>query len=127
VAVRHRDEAKKVREAKEEVKITSPRRRGRYPRRTVKFNAKLTALLAQYRAKSINALPTWLAEADLDAMLEFYEEAREKSTLTGQQHHVDHIEPLCGSDRSGLHVPWNLRVITAKENYQKGASVENNS
>ena len=38
---------------------------------------------------------------------------------------VDHIIPLCAVDDSGkriacgLHVPWNLQVITAKKNRQK--------
>ena len=33
---------------------------------------------------------------------------------------VDHILPICGEKVSGLHVPWNLQVITAEQNREKG-------
>lgn len=38
--------------------------------------------------------------------------------LTGIKHHVDHIHPI---SKGGLHVPWNLQILTAEENIKKGA------
>jgi hypothetical protein len=38
---------------------------------------------------------------------------------TKLEHHVDHVLPLAAG---GLHVPWNLQVLTAKANLTKGRS-----
>lgn len=71
------------------------------------------------RAAQLSRTPAWLTEEDKKRMDKIYEECREISKKTGITHHVDHIIPLLGKDVSGLHVPWNLQVLTATENIRK--------
>jgi hypothetical protein len=66
------------------------------------------------------ATPRWLTEDHRAAIRALYEEAAFLTTLTGVPHHVDHIHPLRGVDASGLHVPWNLQVLSMAENIAKG-------
>lgn len=74
---------------------------------------------ANRRAKKKNATPSWLTAIELAQIQEHYDVAVAKTVQTGIQHHVDHIHPLCGSNFSGLHVPWNLQVISGPENVKK--------
>ena len=37
----------------------------------------------------------------------------------GEDVQIDHIIPICSEIVCGLHVPWNLQVITTAENYKK--------
>jgi 5-methylcytosine-specific restriction endonuclease McrA len=68
-------------------------------------------------------VPQWLTEEHWLAINAFYLEAERKTKETGIKHHVDHIHPLRGKTVSGLHVPWNLQVLTRDENLQKAAKL----
>ena len=62
------------------------------------------------------ATPKWV---DVGAVLAIYDEAR-KRNANGEDVHVDHIVPLNNKKVCGLHVPWNLRLLSAQENSRKG-------
>ena len=66
-----------------------------------------------------NRTPKWLTEFDLLKMNCYYQLAAMRTKESGEKWHVDHIIPLHGKIVSGLHVPSNLRVITAFENERK--------
>jgi len=89
-----------------------------YVRRHYKTRNKeaLTAGRAKYRAARRNAVPPWLTDEHKEQIKEIYKLRRTLSESTGVEHQVDHIVPLQGGTVCGLHVPWNLRVITAEEN-----------
>lgn len=72
------------------------------------------------RAAKRNATPVWLSKEHLKEIRKFYTLASSLSNTTGIKHHVDHIVPLISAFVCGLHVPWNLQVITEYENLSKG-------
>lgn len=69
------------------------------------------------RLNRMQASPDW---ADHLLIRSIYKRAQEKTKTTGIAHHVDHIYPLQGGNVCGLHVPGNLRIVTAEENLSKG-------
>ena len=78
------------------------------------------ALSKKYKNKKINATPSWLNESQLLLIKCKYQVAAMLNIHGVEKWHVDHIVPLRGKDVSGLHVPWNLQVIPAKQNLSKG-------
>ena len=73
--------------------------------------------LRQRRRKQ--ATPKWLTATHKMEIRLKYRLARELSRITGIKYVVDHIIPMFGKTVCGLHVPWNLDVITHSENSKK--------
>jgi len=67
----------------------------------------------------IQRMPAWLNSGQLAEMEGVYTYC---SVLrnAGLDYHVDHVVPLRGKIVSGLHVPWNLQVISGADNVRKG-------
>jgi 5-methylcytosine-specific restriction endonuclease McrA len=64
--------------------------------------------------------PKWLSPFEKLHIKCLYQVAAMRSKHSEIAWDVDHIVPLKGKTVSGLHVPWNLRVIPKKENILKG-------
>lgn len=75
---------------------------------------------ARYAAK-LQRTPKWLTVEQLAEIEEFYTITKELQWLSDKTDplEVDHIVPLQGKNVCGLHVPWNLQVLTKSENSRK--------
>jgi len=92
---------------------------------------KVNTWVANRRARKLNACPDWLTQEHHNVIADLYATAQKLTKETGIPHHVDHIVPLKGKSYdlgtkrmrhtiSGLHVPWNLQVVSEEENLSKG-------
>lgn len=59
------------------------------------------------------AMPKWI---NINEIAEIYANAP-------KGYDVDHIMPLNGENFSGLHVPWNLQYLPAKQNRKKSNKI----
>ena len=71
------------------------------------------------RRKHRQATPPWITRKQKSEIRQLYQIAITMSRTTGERYVVDHIVPLRSDFVCGLHVPWNLRVITQEENLKK--------
>ena len=88
------------------------RLRAKKYRSTEEGRTKQNAKTNLRRAGIINATPKWLTEEHKEEMKKIY-----RGCPKG--YHVDHIVPLRGKNVCGLHVPNNLRIVTAYVNQSK--------
>lgn len=66
-----------------------------------------------------NAMPEWVDRGMLERMAAVYAAASRLNENTDEVFEVDHIVPLCGKTVCGLHVPWNLQLLTKDDNRRK--------
>lgn len=88
-----------------------------YAKEWRKVNPDVTnALSAKYRAKKLNAT---IGNYD-EEIKNIYSKAKELQLLDGVSRYVHHIVPLQEYENiiSGLHVPWNLEVLTKEEHLE---------
>lgn len=91
-----------------------------YKQRYKEANPDLYNTLTSLRRRRFrDATPPWLSRKQKFEIRQLYQIAITMSRTTGEQYVVDHIVPVQGEDVCGLHVPWNLRVITQEENLKK--------
>ncbi len=114
-----RREEKKDRASKLKWRKNNPEKDREINRRGVlryikKYPERKIYSVATRRASLILRTPKWLNESQKNEMRDLYKKAYE----LGLQ--VDHIIPLRGKNVSGLHVPWNLQLLTPEENNKKG-------
>lgn len=84
---------------------------------------KTNAQTARRRAKKLRATPLWLTLEQKQQIDNIYTECSKLTRETGIPHEVDHIIPLQGKEVRGLHVPWNLQILTASENRSKNNNI----
>lgn len=81
------------------------------------------ALTSVRKRRHREATPKWItAEQKLD-MRKRYLAAMHLTKTLSERYVVDHIYPLINPVVCGLHVPWNLRIITQAENLVKSNSL----
>ena len=80
---------------------------------------KILAYNAKRRADKLKATPKWLTESQKQQIQDFYSMAKALETIFPWKQHVDHVVPLAGINVSGLHVPWNLQILSDSNNRSK--------
>ena len=96
---------------------------------------KIRKIHKRYRDKNKDKICYWSAkrrsrmknstlENYLDEVKEIYKKCTFINMMCYRKYEVDHIVPLQGKNVCGLHVPWNLQILTKEDNIKKGNKYE---
>ena len=77
------------------------------------------SIQAKRNASKVSATPKWLTINHKEKIAIIYAWASTLTEQTGVRHEVDHVVPIRSRVVCGLHVPWNLQVVTAEKNRLK--------
>jgi hypothetical protein len=77
-----------------------------------------------WKRRARNAMPKWLTAEHKKQIREMYLAARRLTITTGTKYVVDHIIPLRSEVVCGLHVPWNLQIMTHNDNCAKSNKMD---
>jgi len=69
------------------------------------------------------ATPSWLTNTMIVEIKLVYAKVKDMNIESDIMYNVDHIIPIYNKKVCGLHVPWNLQIITSMENQSKGFSI----
>ena len=83
------------------------------------------ACTAKRRCLVRNATPKWLNIEELEEIKTLYLISYWKTRILQKPYEVDHIVPIVSKKVCGLHVPWNLRVISQFDNRVKSNKILN--
>jgi len=110
--------ADRVKARKAEYKRKNKEKVNAYARMYLKNNPGIAnSISAKKVAKRSKRITILTDDAEIKMI---YKLATRMSRKHGIKYHVDHIVPLNGKTVSGLHVSWNLQIITSEENIKKG-------
>ena len=110
----------KVKTTQKKYREANKQKRSEYLKTWVEHNrGRVNAYNATRHAAKKLRTPSWLTDFDKLKIECLYQLAAMYSRESDVVWHVDHIVPLQGDNVCGLHVPWNLRVVTASENLRK--------
>ena len=123
---------KRYQDNKDKCKERVARYRERYPERikeaqrksNLKRKPQKAAAEMMRIAMKLQATPKWLTVDQIEQIKLIYITCQKTSKYAGYKCHVDHIVPLKGKHVCGLHVPWNLRVVSQSYNSKKHNSME---
>jgi hypothetical protein len=100
-------------------RLANPEKQKKYSQDWLKNNQHKNAMKKRTRdASKMQRTPSWLNAGHKFEIESIYKYCAALRSMN-LKYEVDHIVPLQGKTVSGLHVPWNLQVITEQENRSK--------